>query len=466
MRTLAHLRTFVWMSLLCAPLSATDPLWSNRYNGPANESDSGSAAVVVGDALFVAGSTIVADPGGTYSGRAFLARHDLATGVRQWTTFYGSDAYPDGSKDCTKLLAAPGGDLLVGCGSGYEHFALLRVSAEGTVLWARLRPSHGAIPSLGPIAVDPDGNAYIAGVGPGGITSVAKFDAVGTLLDEWTYPGPGGASTAMAMVVDASGFVYLAGGTGLTGSGTEASVAKLGPGGAVVWERSFGGTGGFTYNWFESMALASNWLVAAGTRNTNAPEGTAALAVALDLDGTTIWEGMHDGDFERHDAFARIQPLADGGAVAVGNTQVEPIDTDALVARFDGAGNELWSFRVPGAAGLLQTFRDVAVGPDGDIVAAGYDETANFVARYLVVRLDRDGALVDTGYYPGPLGGGSRATAVALDAAGNAYVTGDSAGSGTQLDVATVRWDNPRVVFCDGFESGDAASWIVVPPLP
>ena len=86
--------------------------------------------------------------------------------------------------------------------------------------------------------------------------------------------------------------------------------------------------------------------------------------------------------------------------------------------------------------------------------------------QYLYARFAAAGVELDRAVYAGPLAA-SRAWALALDAAGNAFVSGGSFASGSGQDIATLRFDAAGAglgLLFDGFESGDTSLWSLTEP--
>ncbi|MCK4940854.1 SBBP repeat-containing protein [candidate division WOR-3 bacterium] len=82
----------------------------------------------------------------------------------------------------------------------------------------------------------------------------------------------------------------------------------------------------------------------------------------------------------------------------------------------------------------------IAVDGTGNIYVTG--RSFGFGYDYATVKYDASGVEQWVVRYDGPGGGGDYAVAIAIDNAGNIYVTGRSYGSGTDIDYATVKYDS------------------------
>ena len=278
MRTLGRISaTFVWIGPRSAPPSLR-PIHSgaNRYNSDRRTSP---IAAALRSSSATRCSCADDDRGGipvrTWT-PVRLRSSPVTTSRRAYASgrpFYDSDAYPDGSKDCSKLLprsdGAPARRLRERLRAAPRCSGC---SSEGAVLWARLRPSHGAIPSLGRDRCRPGRQRLHRR------TSAPAGRRLGCEVRRRRHrssmsglpPAAAAASTKpWRWSSTAGGFVYLVGGTGLTGSAHRIerprSSDPAGPLrlGAHLWR-----TGELHLSTGSSpCALASNWLVAAGTRN-------------------------------------------------------------------------------------------------------------------------------------------------------------------------------------------------------
>jgi hypothetical protein len=285
------------------------------------------------------------------------------------------------------------------------------------------------------IALDAAGNAYVAGtttsdektfpvtVGPdltfNGVTKypddvfVAKVNARGTALLYCGYIGGSDYDQGRGIAVDAAGNAYV---TGETNSSD--FPVKVGP--------------DLTYNgWPDAFVAKVN---AQGTAlaycgyigGSNADDGNA---VAVDSAGNAYVTGWTMSDEKTFPVRVGPDLTQNGGA---------PTPTDAFVAKvhpqgtaliycgyIGGTGHETGSGIVVDAAGCAfvtgYTQSDETTFP----VAIGPDLTHNRIDDAFVAKIDAKGAaLLYCGYIGG--NGYDRGQAIALDAAGNAYITGST----------------------------------------
>jgi hypothetical protein len=268
------------------------------------------------------------------------------------------------------------------------------------------------------IAVDPSGNAYVAGNTNssdfpttsgafqrtyGGTESpfVAKINAAGNSLVYSTYLGTG---QVHGIAADASGFAYVTGETSSSsfplanalqstyGGNNDAFVTKLNTTGTgLVWSTFLGGNG-YDQGYGIAVDSSGNTYIGGDTTSTNFPT-------------------VHP-----------IQGTYGGG-------------TDAFVAKINAAGTALVYSTYLGGSDYDITEKGFTVDSSGEAYIVGYTASTNFPTANplqgathgggdaFVTKLNAAGtALVYSTY----LGGGSQdfALGVAVDSAGEAYVVG------------------------------------------
>jgi uncharacterized delta-60 repeat protein len=226
--------------------SSGSALRTNRYNGPANGSDEAQAIGLDSSGnVFVTGYATVT--GGTFD---YATIKYSNAGVPLWTNRYNG---PANSNDLALALVVDGdGNVIV---TGYSigsvssnDYATIKYSGAGVPLWTnRYNSSLNGDDRAFALAVDGSNNVIVAGYAPG-INSedfiTIKYTSAGNPV--WTnrYNGPRNQDDRpSAIATDSSGNVIVTGFANASfGSGGDYATIKYSPDGAIVWVNVFDGT--------------------------------------------------------------------------------------------------------------------------------------------------------------------------------------------------------------------------------
>ncbi|MEO6711340.1 MAG: hypothetical protein ABI054_06650 [Planctomycetota bacterium] len=301
--------------------------------------------------------------------------------------------------------------------------------------------------------IDPTGNVYTSGsVGwtsntPGDVRLI-KYSPSGAVLWSRTVDVLGGQDFSSELALGAGGVVHELGSTSATFYPLQSRVITWDALGNQLWLTMLpssdsllgivaGAQGnllclGWTYNGMDSVAQVK----------------------ALSSAGTTLWSANFGGSASNQDiARSAAQDAAGNWYVAfsydVGNSFYN--HPRAGVAKLDPAGQLLWERSYPGSYGGADVTR-IAVAPDGYSVAVGRNKVGGGAWGMYAVAHNAAGTLVWTDTQTSP-GAADKATDVALDAQGIAWVVGtQQLGFGT---VSAIRYSRTGAQLSTAYSPGN-----------
>ncbi|MER7337416.1 calcium-binding protein [Streptomyces sp. NPDC000075] len=367
-----------------------------------------------------------------------------------------------GSDDSRGLVIQPDGKIVtvgstVPAAGGYSDITLARYNPDGSLdptfngdgdtdgrITADLR---GGDDSAAAVALQPDGKLVVAGYSAepdtAGSFTVARFNPDGSLDtgfdgDGFTFTdfGTTGPQGAYAVVIQPGGAIVAAGesGTGVAVARYNAVDGSLDTGFGVGGKVTTAFAGGSASAYDVALQPSDNKIVIAGRSGYNYPSNDSDFALARynpdgSLDASFGTGGRVTTGFAGPDVANGVEIQPDGKIVTAGSSgfdfalaRYNPVD-GSLDTGFDTDGKVTTDF----GTNTLDGAADLALQPDGKIVAAGISQADFGVARYNV-----NGSL-DTGFGAGgkvhtdvSFGYFDTANAVALQSDGKIVVSGNT----------------------------------------
>ena len=376
-----------------------------------------------------------------------------------------------------------------------SNFLVVKYGPEGNVVW-RAHPS-GTLGGKGlSIAVDRQGNVYVAGYNSNLDYLTVKFDANG--IEQWSqrYNGPAnGYDQATEIGVDSAGNIYTSGFS--YGQGFDWTTLKYSSDGALLWERRHSGPG----NWDDrigDMALdAEGGLILTGfTKNTGDGRTNDVTTLKYNAEGNVIWERHFTETAISHE-FANDMDVDERGNIYITGTTAEnhgpyvpsfPVtlkyDRDgnllrtirdeaagghsivadnagnfyvtgyffalpdfSATSKYDSSANRIWTTRLtpPSSSSLSRVM--LAVDSLGNTFASStIVEVSTGVGDYITIKYAFDGQELWQHRFNGAGNGNDVVTTIMVDSVDNALVTGTSWGDyvsngGTANDILTLKFD-------------------------
>ncbi|MBD2462266.1 SBBP repeat-containing protein [Oscillatoria sp. FACHB-1407] len=296
------------------------------------------------------------------------------------------------------------------------------------------------------VAVDVAGNVYIAGYSEGEYDPrrprptlyynndlfIVKYDRNGNELWRQELGHLNLSDQANAIAVDGFGNIYITGSTNdaLLGSGGTSDVflKKLSTNGNILWEKQFGSSRNDTARGVAIDATGNIYVTGefAGYGSFNLGNDNGFLA-KYDRNGNQLWvreTGLPNSDIAYDvavDAAGNIYIAGTTGGSLQGTTVGF---TDAFLMKYDSAGNALWQQNYGGS--YSDGAQGVAIDSAGNAYITGYSQSGigqpknSFVAKYR-----NDGTLLWANTYNYSTSN-DQATDIAIDATDNIYVTGQA----------------------------------------
>ncbi len=441
---------------LSIPISVSDGWNVQHGTGAASQANAVALKLSGQVAQFVAVTGYVTGAGGKKD--LYVTKRDAATGAEVWGKTHVGAA---GLDDEGSAVAFDGAGNIVVAGhetnvSGNTDIVVLKyAAADGTLLWSQKFVGTDGVTDKGADAVgsyDASNQVvkgrknlvvgqtdevivggYVTNAGGGRDLLVVKYNSDGTKAWHQTYDGASGVDYANAVVVDAAGDVYAAGGSrsGSSGGTLDGITLKYAASdGALVWHARYD-NGKVDEVTSLMIDRDGNPVVGGYTQQTTYDMFMVRYNKDLDpmsaLATTILWESRFDNPAYNSSEAVWDMGLVFGKDVMLTGTSYSGSGVyNAYTMRFKGTCVEgaRWDREFAGAARGQDQL--VAMGADyfGSPVVVGYTQLAG--GKYAIQTMKHDaeaGSLLWSKTYESA-NGNSEPRAVAVDPSGNVFVIG------------------------------------------
>jgi len=416
--------------------------WVARYNGPLSTLNEATCV-----AIDTKGNTYV----GGYSFSS-ANQEDYVTikynsdGQQVWVAVY--DGTASGKDQISAITVDNAGNIYVtgssdGKGTGSD-FLTIKYDANGKELWvARYNGEDNKNDGAAALAVDKDGNVYVTGYSnlkkSGDDIVTIKYNSNGEVMWFSRYDNPNNTTDiATCLALDNSGYVYIGGYSNNSGRGLQYTLLKYETTGSLVWTK-FYHPDGSDYNQVKSISPdgQGNLYVTGISHNNDTKEDIATLK--FNSDGTLLWKAIYNGPANNTDVPSAMIVDKDGNAYITGSSKGSGTDFDYVTLKYNAEGKEVWNARYNDQSNGSDNASCIALDSLGGIYVSG--STWNGTDEdYATIKYDPFGNELWIAKYNGPGNSMDKATAIAVGADGDLFVTGYGIGASGQNEFATIKY--------------------------
>jgi hypothetical protein len=296
------------------------------------------------------------------------------------------------------------------------------------------------------MVLDSAGNVYVTGsTQPGGGGPLdyltVSFGSDGGLRWARVYDN-GGGDEANAVAVGTAGDIYVTGWSEGSGTSFDCVTAKYRADGTRCWTRRYNGPGDYVDGGCAVATGALGQVCVAGKVHDTIDMLYDFLTIMYDTAGTEKWVARYNGTGMGMDiAFAVA--IDRNGSVYTGGTSDSPSQMpDYALVKYDSLGTQQWVARYEGPGS--DEMEDMAVDSAGNVYLTGIGTTLyDSCDGYMTVKFDSSGTLRWIADYQAASPVCDWGRAVAADSRQNVYVTGMAwADSASGYDCTTIKYDS------------------------
>jgi uncharacterized delta-60 repeat protein len=297
------------------------------------------------------------------------------------------------------------------------------------------------------IAVDDSGYVYVTGystaAGNNQDYATIKYYPNGDTVWVRRYNGPGNSfDWARALVIDSSYNVYVTGRSSGSGTNYDYATVKYYPNGDTAWIRRYNGPAGNNMDDAYAIAVDDSGYVYVTGYSMGSGTGVDYASIKYNPNGDTVWVRRYNGPENSHDWGNAIGVDGSGNAIVTGTSYDTVGQLDYVTIKYAPNGDTLWLRRYKGPGGGYDEAYALALDAAGNIYVTGYSYGSETGPDYATIKYYPNGDTAWLRKYDGPASGDDKAKAIAVDDSGYIYVTGYSDSTGSFQDYATIKYDS------------------------
>jgi len=426
-------------------LSQVTQEWVARYNGIGNNTDyATSIAVDNSGNIYVTGCS---RSGTTSVTEDYTTIKYNSSGVQQWIAIYNG---PGNSEDIANLIVIDNsGNIYItgrshGIGTEFDYVTI-KYNSSGVQQWVSRYDGPGNYDENAlSLAVDNSGNVYVTGISAGSSFgadyATIKYNSLG--VQQWVqrYNGPGNSNDgASSIAVDTLGNVYVTGLSEGIASAVDYATIKYNSSGVQQWVQRYNGpTNGDDVA--KSITIDDSNNVYVTGESPGVGIGLDYATIKYNSSGIQQWVQRYNGPTNGADKAYTIAIDGLGNVYVTGESQVSGINYDYATIKYNSAGDSLWVQRYNGLGNGEDIALSLAVDGLGNVYVAGESPGSGTSLDYATIKYNSLGVQQWVQRYNGPGNSNDGASSIAVDTLGNVYVTGRSVGNGTSNDFATIKY--------------------------
>ncbi len=306
-------------------------------------------------------------------------------------------------------------------GGTHDDWVTLKYSGGGVPLWTNYYNGPGNTMDMPhALAVDASGNVFVTGVSVGPpntptLCAIIKYSPDGIPL--WTRQVASSPSGGRALALDAEGNVFVIGQNPWEGTPSDILTMKYSSAGDLLWTRRYNGPADTDDSPAAVATDVDGNVVVAGLARGAGQFNS--VTIKYSSAGVLLWATLHSGNV------AALALDSKGNVVVTGNTQ-NATNSDYATVKYSNAGVPLWTNYYDGPANGFDQAMAAAVDANGNVVVTGESRGSNTLSDYATIKYSSAGVALWTNRYDGPENWVDAAWALALDTSGNVFVTGYS----------------------------------------
>ncbi len=210
----------------------------------------------------------------------------------------------------------------------------------------------------------------------------------------------------------------------------------------VLWESRFTSSGTNSDSGKELAIDAGGNVYVTGTSYTNGTNGYDIVTIKYDALGNQQWVATYNGTGNGLDEGRDIAVDVSGNIYVTGYTTSSGSNYNYVTIMYNSSGVQQWATTYNGTGNGFDEAYSLAIDNSGNCYVTGGSDAGSQGSNFVTIKYNNSGVQQWATSYNGPGNNVDAATQIKLDASNNVYVSGHSYGSGTDLDIATVKYNN------------------------